>query len=156
MGINIRPALVSDVGSIFDVRTSVIENHLSREEMRLMGITESVVADMILKNPCAWVAVDNENIIGFSMILQDEGCLFAAFVRPEYENKGAGRKLARAAEHELFKHHDVVWLETDKNSRAAKFYRHLGWGNDAAINDVDIRLEKKRRAFCNSIVRKDS
>lgn len=62
MGINIRPALVSDVGSIFDVRTSVIENHLSREEMRLMGITESVVADMILKNPCAWVAVDNEKL----------------------------------------------------------------------------------------------
>lgn len=143
MSINIRQALVSDVDSIFEVRTSVIENHLSREEMRQMGITESIVADLIHKSSCTWVAVENEKIIGFSMILPDEGCLFAAFVLPEYESKGAGRRLVMAAEQELFKHHDIAWLETDKNSRAAKFYRHLGWGNETYINDVDIRLEKK-------------
>lgn len=34
MDINIRPAQLSDVESIFIVRTSVTENHLSREEMR--------------------------------------------------------------------------------------------------------------------------
>lgn len=34
---------------IFNVRTSVKENHLSREEMEQMGITESVVIDMIEK-----------------------------------------------------------------------------------------------------------
>jgi len=44
MSINIRPAQFSDVDEIFSVRTSVTENHLSREEMRRMGITESVVA----------------------------------------------------------------------------------------------------------------
>ncbi|MII54731.1 GNAT family N-acetyltransferase, partial [Salmonella enterica subsp. enterica] len=44
MGTDIRQALITDVESIFDVRTSVRENHLSREEMRQMGITESSVA----------------------------------------------------------------------------------------------------------------
>ena len=145
MGIDIRQALITDVDSIFDVRTSVIENHLSREEMRQIGITESVVADMIQNSPCAWVAIVSMKVVGFSMILQDEGCLFAAFVLPEHENKGIGRGLVMAAEKELFKHHEVIWLETAKNSRAAKFYKHLGWGNKMDIDDGDIRLEKKKK-----------
>lgn len=129
---------------MFHVRISVIENHLSREEMRRIGITENVVADLIEKSRCAWVATDNEKIIGFSMILPDEGCLFAAFVLPEYEGRGIGRRLVEIAEKELFRHHEIAWLETDKQSRAAKFYIQLGWGNKIDINDTDIRLEKHR------------
>jgi len=144
VNINTRTAQLTDVASIFDVRTSVVENHLSREEMRQMGITESVVADMIEKSRCVWVATVNEKVIGFSMILPDEGCLFAAFVLPEYEGRGAGRSLVTLAERELFKHHEIAWLETDKNSRAAQFYMQLGWGNKKHINGTDIRLEKYR------------
>ena len=125
---------------MFHVRISVIENHLSREEMRRIGITENVVADLIEKSRCAWVATDDEKIIGFSMILPDEGCLFAAFVLPEYEGRGIGRRLVELAENELFRHHEIAWLETDKQSRAAKFYIQLGWGNKIDINDTDIRL----------------
>ncbi|MDN5680021.1 MAG: GNAT family N-acetyltransferase [Ewingella sp.] len=144
MSINIRTAQLTDIDGIFDVRTSVTENHLSREEMRQMGITESAVAEMIENNHCAWVATENDKIIGFSMILPDEGCLFAAFVLPEYEGRGVGRRLVSLAEQELFKHHKIAWLETDKNSRAAKIYMQLGWGNKTAINDTDIKLEKQR------------
>lgn len=144
MNICIRAAQPSDVDGIFDVRTSVAENHLSREEMQRMGITESVVADMIEHNQCAWVATVNGQVIGFSMILPDEGCLFAAFVLPDYEGRGIGRSLVELAEHELFKHHETAWLETDKNSRAAQFYMQLGWGNNKNINGTDIRLEKYR------------
>lgn len=69
MNIRIRIALSSDIEGIFDVRTSVKENHLSREEMERMGITESVISDMIEKSRCAWVAEDDGKLIGFSMIL---------------------------------------------------------------------------------------
>ncbi|WFW14832.1 GNAT family N-acetyltransferase [Citrobacter freundii] len=93
MNIRTRLALSTDIEGIFEVRTSVKENHLSREEMEQMGITESVVTDMIEKNHCAWVAVDDGKVIGFSMILPDEGCLFAVFVLPEYEGRGVGRSL---------------------------------------------------------------
>lgn len=144
MSINVRTAQLSDIDGMFEVRTSVIENHLSREEMRQMGITESAVADMIEKNHCVWVATENDKIIGFTMILQDEGCLFAAFVLPEYEGRGVGRRLVMLAEQELFEHHEIAWLETDKNSRAAKFYMQLGWGNETNINGTDIKLEKHR------------
>ncbi|MCI1027415.1 MULTISPECIES: GNAT family N-acetyltransferase [Pantoea] len=144
MNINIRTAQAADIDGMFHVRISVIENHLSREEMQRIGITENVVADLIEKSCCAWVATDNEKIIGFSMILPDEGCLFAAFVLPEYEGRGIGRRLVEIAEKELFRHHEIAWLETDKQSRAAKFYIQLGWGNKIDINDTDIRLEKHR------------
>ncbi|MEA5101365.1 GNAT family N-acetyltransferase [Pantoea sp. S18] len=144
MSFHIRTARLSDIEGMFDVRTSVIENHLSREEMRQMGITESVVGDMIEKSLCAWVATENNKIIGFSMIFPDEGCLFAAFVLPEYEGKGIGRRLVMLAEQELFQHHEIAWLETDKNSRAAKFYMQLGWGNETDLNGTDIKLEKSR------------
>lgn len=144
MDIYTREAQPSDIVSIFDVRTSVKENHLSREEMQQMGITESVVADMIEESCCTWVATVDDKVIGFSMILPDEGCLFAAFVMPEYEGKGIGRRLVKLAEQELFKYHEMAWLETDQNSRAMQFYIHLGWFVKSNINNIDVRLEKYR------------
>jgi len=142
MNINIRPAQASDVESIFTVRTSVTENHLSREEMLEMGISETTVRNMIEENLCAWVATDDE-VVGFSMISREKGSLFGLFVLPAYEGRGIGRRLTKIAEQELFKQHEVVWLETDKNSRAAKFYMQLGWGNKTSLNGANIRLEKQ-------------
>lgn len=146
MNINVRPAKLSDVEAIFTVRTSVNENHLSREQMSRMGITESVVGDMIKEDRCAWVATDDEEVVGFSMILREKGSLFGLFVLPGYEGRGIGRRLTMLAEQELFKHHEIAWLETDKDSRAAKFYMQLGWGNETKIDDNFIRLEKRRGA----------
>ncbi|AVX37708.1 TPA: GNAT family N-acetyltransferase [Yersinia enterocolitica] len=144
MTINIRPAQASDVESIFTVRTSVTENHLSREEMLVMGISETTVCNMIEENLCAWVATDDDEVVGFSMILREKGSLFGLFVLPAYEGRGIGRRLTKIAEQELFKQHKVAWLETDKNSRAAKFYMQLGWGNKTQLNGAYIRLEKQR------------
>lgn len=145
MNIVTREAKRADVRGMFDVRTSVTENHLSREQMQQLGITESVVADMIQQRRCAWVATADDTLVGFSMILPDEGCLFAAFVLPEYEGRGIGRRLVALAEEELFKYHESAWLETDEQSRAARFYLQLGWGDKQTIDGCDIRLTKRRR-----------
>jgi len=142
--IHIRLAKSSDIGEIFRVRTSVNENHLTVAEMAGMGITEASVAEMIDSAPCAWVACADAKIVGFSMIDADEGSLFAAFVLPSHEGNGIGKELVKAAEDALFSKHAVAWLETAKTSRAAGFYRHLGWGNERAVGDGDIRLEKRR------------
>ena len=99
---------------------------------------------MILSAPCAWVAVDAEKVVGFSMIDVDEASLFAVFVLPSYEGKGLGKKLVQAAEDALFERHQVAWLKTGKTTRAAGFYRHLGWGNETDVDGVEIRLEKSR------------
>lgn len=144
MSIQIRLARPSDVGGIFRVRTSVNENVLTVTEMAEMGITEVSVSEMIQSAPCAWVACDGVQIVGFSMIDSDEGSLFAAFVLPSFEGKGIGKKLVHAAEEVLFSKHALAWLETAGTSRAAGFYRHLGWGNEQDIGEGDVRLEKRR------------
>ncbi|MDO5897268.1 GNAT family N-acetyltransferase [Agrobacterium sp. Azo12] len=140
----IRPAEPSDVEGIFQVRTSVTENFLTVAQLSEMGITKASITEMILSSRCAWVAVDAEKVVGFSMIDLDEGSLFAAFVLPSYEGKGLGKKLVHAAEDALFQYHHVAWLETSKTTRAAGFYRHLGWRNETDIDGDDIRLEKSR------------
>lgn len=140
----VRSAEPSDVEGIFQVRTSVNENILTVAQLTEMGITKASITEMILSSRCAWVAVDAEKIVGFSMIDLDEGSLFAAFVLPSYEGKGLGKKLVQAAEDALFQQHHVAWLETGKTTRAAGFYRHLGWSNETDIDGGDIRLEKSR------------
>jgi len=144
MAIQIRDALPSDVKGIFDVRITVKENALTRAELEALGITEESVEAMIVASRCAWVATDGEAIVGFTMVVHEEGYLFAAFVLPEYEGRGIGKQLVLAAEKALFVTNAVIWLETGKTTRAAEFYRRLGWGKETAIGENDIRLEKSR------------
>jgi ribosomal protein S18 acetylase RimI-like enzyme len=144
MSLEIRLAVRSDVSDLFRVRTSARENHLSMVRLSRMGITEISIAEMISASPCAWVAISGNEIVGFSMIDIDEGSLFAAFVLPSQEGKGIGRQLVQAAEEKLFEHHAHIWLETAKTSRAAGFYRHLGWNEEQDVGTRDIRLTKRR------------
>ncbi|TRX76737.1 GNAT family N-acetyltransferase [Pseudomonas mangiferae] len=144
MPFQIRAAVPDDVPAIFEVRTSVRENLLTRDDMQAMGITEDAVSAMIQDAPCAWVATEGSETVGFSMIIPDESCLFAAFILPRHENKGLGRQLVQVAEAALFADHAVAWLETGRNTRAAGFYRHLGWGHEQDLGNGDIRLEKWR------------
>ncbi|CAM3544348.1 GNAT family N-acetyltransferase [Rouxiella silvae] len=138
----IREAKPSDVQELFHVRTSVNENTTTYQELDAMGITLSSIKEMIESSPCAWVAVQEERVLGFSMIIPEDGCLFAAFVLPAYEGLGIGKKLVQAAEDALFIKHSTLWLETGKSTRAAEFYRRRGWKNETEIGEGDIRLEK--------------
>ncbi len=45
---NIREAQIEDIETLFNIRTSVIENHQSREELVTLGITGSPGA-MVIK-----------------------------------------------------------------------------------------------------------
>lgn len=149
MGIEIRAAVPADIDGIFTVRTSVNENHLTREALREMGITEEAVREMIAAELCTWVALEGANIIGFSMTLNDEGSLFAAFVLPACEGQGIGKALVEVAEQHLFLTHECIWLETAKNSRAAGFYRRLGWQQEADLSEGDARFIKQRPGNVN-------
>ncbi len=141
----IRAATPDDVDAIFAVRTSVTENLLTLAQLTEMGITKASVTRMIAESSCAWVAMEDDKVVGFSMIDGESGSLFAAFILPAHAGKGLGKALVRVAEDALFQRHQVIWLETGKTTRAAGFYRHLGWGRETEITACDIRLEKSRR-----------
>ena len=144
MTITIRDAAEEDIPAIFEVRTSVRENHLSVEQMAEMGITNETIRQVLCKEPCIWVAVHGNHIVGFSMGDAADACLFAAFVRPEWEGQGIGRRLMDRAEAFLFERHSSIWLHTDGSSRAAGFYERLGWKRMPDMENRDARFEKHR------------
>ena len=140
----IRGASVADVGAMFKVRASVGENTMTAAELSAIGVTPEAIAQAISGAPCAWVATVDKEVIGFAMVDFDDACLFALFVLPEYEGRGIGTRLTQICELALFQQHTKAWLETANASRAAQFYRHLGWGSEVDAGDGDIRMEKNR------------
>ncbi len=140
----VRLARVTDVPAMFSVRTSVKENILTRAELAELGVTPDAIAQAVASAPCAWVAEVNGEVVGFAMVDLETACLFAAFVLPAHEGKRIGTQLIQACETALFERHPVAWLETDRHSRAAGLYRHLGWGSQVSVGGSDIRLEKQR------------
>lgn len=138
----IRLADETDINAIFHIRTSVQENHLSHDQLAEMGITPDTIRQAISEASCIWVAEVEGVPAGFSMADIEDGCVFAAFVLPEFEGHGLGRRLMDKAEAFLFQHHRTIWLETAEASRASGFYRHLGWQPVKHLPEGDIRFEK--------------
>ncbi len=140
----VRGAAVNDIDAIFGIRTSVRENHLSFEQLADRGITPDTLAQAMEAAECIWIAEIDGIPAGFTMIDDKDGCVFAMFVRPEFEGRGAGRALMAKAEAALFRNHHRIWLETEPTSRAAGFYRSLGWNPTNAPLEGDMRFEKMR------------
>ena len=146
MQTHIRVATQDDVESLFTLRTSVVQNHLSVEQMADLGITPQVPAESIRQAPCVWMAEVNGQPAAFSMIDLAAGEVFAMFVSPAYENLGLGRQLMAVAEAALFEHHETLFLITDGRDeiRANGFYQRLGWTVVGSVEGDDVRYEKSR------------
>lgn len=121
----------ADVETLFELRTSVRENHQSREELAAIGVTPASIRDALAGTSRAWIAEDDDGTpLGFAMADAAVGTLFALFVRPDAERRGAGRRLLAAAEDWLFASgHEEIWLLTgaDPSLRAHGVYRAAGW-----------------------------
>ena len=144
MTIAIREAAEEDIPAIFDVRTCVRENHISVEQMAAMGITTQTVCQALREEPCMWVAERDAHIVGFSMADAANACVFALFVRPDWEGHGIGSLLMDRAEAFLFERHTSIWLGTDPSTRAAGFYERRGWKRMQMMDSGDTRFEKLR------------
>lgn len=146
MQVLIRAATADDVETLCAIRTSVVQNHLSLEQMADRGITPQVLVDTLNAAPCAWIAEVDGQAAGFSMVDLAEGEVFAMFVQPAYENLGLGRQLMAKAEAALFEHHDRLYLVTDGRDevRANGFYQRLGWCVADHVDGDDVRYEKSR------------
>ncbi|MGC6370535.1 GNAT family N-acetyltransferase [Pseudomonas sp. K2I15] len=146
MGTVIRVATQDDIEAIFEIRTAVVQNHLSREQMAELGITPQVVADSMRQAPCVWLAEVKGTPVAFSMVDLAEGEVFALFVLPSHENLGLGRQLMAVAEAALFERHDTLFLITDGRDqvRANGFYQRLGWSVVDTAEGDDVRYQKHK------------
>lgn len=144
---NLRPASVSDVESLFDIRCSVIENHQSRDELATLGITTETVKEMIASGDYVTVIAEvDQQPVGFTMAQISESYIFACFVRPDFEKQGIGRALMKAVEEGLRAAGVTqVWLSTGsaQSLRAIGFYRHLGWTDRGHLEDGQIKFIKQ-------------
>lgn len=146
MQIVIRTATLDDIDTLFAIRTSVVQNHLSREQMTDLGITPLGLAQSIREATCVWIAEVEGKPAAFSMVDLEAGEVFAMFVLPAYEGRGLGRRLMAVAEAALFEHHDTLYLITDGRDsiRANGFYQRLGWSVVDRVDGDDVRYEKSR------------
>lgn len=87
MTVTIRLATPADVEVLFDIRTSVVQNHLSREQLAALGITAATLADAMRHAPCCWIAQVHGAPAGFAMVDVDDGEVFALFIRPTFEGR---------------------------------------------------------------------
>ncbi len=143
---NIRVAKPEDIETLFEIRTSVIENHQSREEIAALGITPESIDRMLATDCRAWIAEISAKPIGFAIANATEKTIFGVFVLPDFEGQGAGSALMQAAEDWLRSQGiDEIWLVTgnDPSLRAYGFYVHLNWMPLAVENDGEFQGQMK-------------
>lgn len=135
----IRPMSVDDMDAIFEVRTSVVDNHMSEEELREIGITREWVAERLQADELAgWCATSGDQVEGFSLATQAAREINALFVLPEKSGYGMGKELLDAAvEHLRTLAPGPVRLRTDPGSPAFAFYLRRGWRDTGVDHEGD-------------------
>lgn len=141
---SLRIAGASDVPALFDIRLGVTENAMTRDELAQAGVTPQSVEAALEANARAWLAEIGGEAAAFAMADNDEGCVFAMFVKPGFEGRGFGRMLMGEAERYLSRDHATLWLNTgaDARIRAHGFYRRLGWRMAGPAGKGELRYEK--------------
>lgn len=140
-----REATAADMPGISHVRTSVTENALTLEQLAARGITDESVAASFLLSSKGWVAVRDNEILGFSIGDRASGSIFALFVLPGHEGRGIGARLFDLAVSWLWQNGaQRLWLTTDPQSKAAGFYERRGWVPAGRSESGDTRYELAR------------
>jgi GNAT superfamily N-acetyltransferase len=140
-----REATGADVPGISRVRTSVIENLLTANQLEQRGITNASVAASFLADAKGWVAVRDEEIVAFSIADRGSQSIFALFVLPAYECRGIGSRLLDLALEWLWTNGaERVWLTTGAGTKAVRFYEKRGWTCTGTGPRGDLRYERER------------
>lgn len=140
----LRETILSDIDAIMDVRFSVTENVLSNPSL----VTPADSEDFIFRRGKGWVAVENERVVGFSIVDLVENNIWALFVRPEFAQKGIGKQLQDVMLNWYFSQtKQTVWLGTDPGTRAETFYRKSGW-QQAGMYGNEYKFEMTFERWC--------
>ncbi len=142
MSAQLRQATTADIPEIQRVRHSVKENRLTSRV-----ILDDEVAASIEGLGRGWVAEVNGRIVGFSIAnctagADQTGSIWALFVEPAFEGQGHGRRLHDAAVDWLWScGRERLWLSTEADTRAERFYELSGWQRCGLTPDGEVRFE---------------
>ena len=136
-----RRAVEADVPALMRIRLAVRENRLSNPAR----VTPAMCIDYLDKLGRGWVAELDGEIIGFSYADRTDASIWALFVDPAHEGRGAGKQLLRLAADWLFEiGHDEVRLGTQANTRADRFYAAQGWTRGDMKDEVEVWFTLRR------------
>ena len=137
---SIRLAELADIPAMHEVRLSVKENVLTSSA----SVTPKRYRTLLTEEGRGWVFESDGEIVGFSVADAVRRNVWALFVRPEHEGRGIGRALHDAALDWLFSvGTEPVWLDTEPNTRALRFYDAAGWQQRETTARGELRLEMR-------------
>lgn len=143
-----RQAEISDIRQIQLVRHEVKENRLSDPAL----VPDKDVEEYITKRGMGWVCEREKKIIGFAIVDLVGNNVWALFILPEFEAKGVGKKLHKMMMDWYFIHtKEKIWLGTEPNSRAEKFYRMQGWIEVGLHGKGEIKFEMDHSIWAERI-----
>lgn len=140
----IRLATEADIPEMHRIRTSVRENRLADPSL----VQPRDYRAMLVEHGRGWVAESDGRIIGFAVGDLARRNVWALFVDPTSEGRGAGRRLHDVMMDWMFAAGaDEVWLGTDPGTRAERFYRSAGWRFAGSEPNGEARYEMSREEW---------
>jgi GNAT superfamily N-acetyltransferase len=137
----LRRATAADIPAMSRIRLAVRENALSNPAR----ITEAMYRDYLDERGRGWVAEEHGEIIGFAYADRADASIWALFVDPAREGRGAGQRLLRLATDWLFEiGNPELRLGTAANTRADRFYAAQGWTREDMRDDVEVGYRLRR------------
>ncbi len=134
----IREARIDDIAQLHIVRNAVIENQLSDPSR----VTVDDYVEYLTVWGKGWLCEVGKEIVGFAIVDLRENSIWALFVKPEFEQKGIGRKLHSTMLAWYFTQtQSNVWLTTSSNTRAELFYIKSGWSKVGVNREDEIKFE---------------
>jgi GNAT superfamily N-acetyltransferase len=134
----IRVAEKDDIPAMMRIRHAVKENRLSDPG----AVTSEDCLDFITRRGKGWVAIVEGKIRGFAITDLLEQNIWALFIHPDSEGMGIGKKLHDTLLGWYFQQGKAkIWLSTDPDTRAERFYRLNGWASKGLMPNGEIRFE---------------
>jgi GNAT superfamily N-acetyltransferase len=89
-----------------------------------------------------WVHEESDKVVAFGMADHLHRNIWALFVGPGFEGRGIGSALLEVMVTWLFEQsREPVWLTTERNTRAERFYTAAGWRAVGPTPNGEIRFE---------------
>ena len=148
-----RPATPEDAAECVEIRGLTRQNAISEERLGEIGITVQSWAEDIRSGALpGHVCVAEGKVVGYCFGATATGEVVVLALRPEYENRGIGRRLLKLVLKDLVGHgHRRLFLgcSRDPATRSYGFYRHLGWrptGRLDKLGDEILELDVAPKA----------
>ena len=138
---HINVASEADIPEMHRIRMSVRENQLNNPGL----VQPHHYREMLHAHGRGWVAKIDGRMVGFAVADLTRSNVWALFVDPEHEGRGAGRRLHDTMMDWFFEAGaEHVWLSTDRGTRAERFYQSAGWRFTGNEPNGEVRYEMSR------------